>query len=64
MFVLKRKTRGGEYVAKPGHRSSYAKNIKYAQRFSTREAAEANRCIESEVIVSLEPIFNEMRAGV
>jgi len=71
MFVLKRVSKGSGYVARSGHKSSYARNLRYAQKFATRELAEASRCVESEVVVDLdrllidlEQVIQEIRSPV
>ena len=48
----------GKYAAKPGSRSSYTTNLKHAQKFPTKEAAEANRCPENERAVRLREILD------
>jgi hypothetical protein len=50
MYVLKRTEQGGGYVAQPGSRSSYTRDIAKAQKFRTKEEAERERCKENEVI--------------
>lgn len=57
MFMLKR-IPDGLYVAEPGRDKSYTHAIKWARKFATREAAEADRCIENEQVVSLEEEIN------
>ncbi len=61
MYVLKRMDQGGGYVSKPGSRSSYTRNVAQAQKYSTREEAEGNRCVENEIIVPLEGILEGYR---
>lgn len=56
-YVLRRTNDTGGYVAKPGSRSSYVRDIRCARRFPTREAAERDRCPENEVVT--EAFFNE-----
>lgn len=53
MYVLKRIDQGGGYVARPGSKSSYTRSIEHAQKFSTREQAENNRCKGNEVIIPI-----------
>lgn len=56
MGYLLRKTDGrGGYVAPAGSARAYVRNTAKARVFRTREEAEANRCIENEVIVNLSP---------
>jgi len=52
-FVLQRTDQGGGYVAPPGSVKSYAQDVLEAHVFGTREKAEADRCIENEIIVEL-----------
>lgn len=44
---------GNKYVAKPGSAHSYTSGLDTAQRFSSREEADQNRCEESERVVDL-----------
>lgn len=53
MFVIKR-TSDGLYVALPGLKSSYVKNLQYARTFPTREQAVREVCPDNERIVSIE----------
>tara|TARA_B100002049_G_scaffold93692_1_gene69266 strand:- start:801 stop:992 length:192 start_codon:yes stop_codon:yes gene_type:complete len=52
-YVLKRTDQGGGYVAEPGSKSSYTNNVARARKFRSKEEAEAERCVENEVIVPL-----------
>jgi len=61
MFLLKRTSKGGGYVGKPGHKSSYVKNLKYARKFQTIEEANDHRCEQNEVIINLERLLDELR---
>ena len=61
MYLLKRTSKGGGYVSKPGHKSSYVKNLKYARKFQTIEEADHHRCVENEVIIDLERLLDELR---
>ncbi len=47
MFVIKR---ANKYVALPGSEKSYTQNFDKAQKFSSREAAEANACGNERVV--------------
>ena len=38
------------YVARPGYRRSFTPLAKYAQRFESRQAAEANCCGDEHVV--------------
>lgn len=51
-FLLKRTNRPGaaNYVAPPGSPKSYVTKP-LARRFRTREEAEADRCVENEIII-------------
>ncbi len=52
MSYLLRKTDGrGGYVAPAGSARSYVRNRADARLFKTREEAEAERCVENEIIV-------------
>lgn len=43
MYVIKRNG-DGHYVATPGSRASYTTNLQAAQKFATKEAAQASAC--------------------
>lgn len=58
MFVIKRTDQGGGYVAAPGSRGSYTSKLQNARTFSTREAADRERCPGNEIIV---PVSDELR---
>ncbi len=49
MFRLRR-YKGGHYVAERGSVNSYTNKMEYAKQYKTREAAEKDRCVESEYI--------------
>lgn len=49
-YVIRRIDQGGGYVAPPGSPKSYTRSKAAARRYPTREAAEADRCVENEVI--------------
>lgn len=49
----------GYFVAYPGSASAYTRDILKARVFSTREAAEAERCPENESIRPLRYYFRE-----
>ena len=57
VWLLKRMDQRGGYLARPGSRLSYTSNLRYAQRFSTQEAAERERCEDNEAPVRLEDIY-------
>lgn len=52
-YIIRRTDQGGGYVAPPGSQKSYTKDRLKAHVFTTREAAEADRCPENEVIERL-----------
>jgi len=49
-YVIQRTT-DGAYVARPGSRSSYVRELQHARVFLSREAAERERCPGNERIV-------------
>jgi hypothetical protein len=53
-YVIKRTDQGGGYVAPPGSAKSYTRNLAKARKFTTREEADKNRCVENEVVRSVE----------
>lgn len=55
MFVLVRDD--GKYVAPPGQQHSYTKRLEEAQIFSTRDKADAQRCVENEQVVPVESLL-------
>lgn len=55
MYLLKR-IEDGRFVAKGGREASYTRNIEAVKIFTTREAAEKERC-GNEVIVPLEDLM-------
>lgn len=56
-YVIRRTDQGGGWVAKPGGKHSYTNKLQDARVYPTREAAEADRCPENEVIEPLSRIF-------
>jgi hypothetical protein len=61
-YLIKRDSAdGGGFVAKPGSRGSYTRDIAQARKYETREAADADRCPENEWLVPLEPLLDSMR---
>ena len=48
MYVIKK---GNLYVAKPGHKNSYTNRIEHAAIYHTKEAAQADMCVENEIVV-------------
>ena len=57
MFVLKH-NETGKYVAPAGSQHSYTAKLEEARQFPTREAAEADRCVDSETIVPTSDLLN------
>ncbi len=55
LYVLKRID--GLYVAKSGSENSYTNSFTKARKFSTKEKAERDRCIENEYIVEIDPLL-------
>jgi hypothetical protein len=53
-YVIVRTDQGGGYVAPPGSRSSYVRELQFARVFETRESAERDRCPENERVVSID----------
>lgn len=51
MYVIKRTSAGGGYVARPGSRHSYTRSIDRARLFRTRDEANDNRCVTNEIVV-------------
>ena len=51
-YVIKR-TSDGQYVAKPGRESSYTSSLRWAQKFSTRDAAAGAKC-DNEYVTSVQ----------
>lgn len=55
MYVIRRSD--GKYVSKPGSQSSYTNRLENAQKFATKEAADANRCPGNESTVSVDSLL-------
>lgn len=51
MFVLQRTD--GKFVTPPGSEHSYTFDLMKARTFPTREAADADRCVENERVVAV-----------
>lgn len=49
-YLIKRTDQGGGYVAPQGSAKSYTRSRQAARQYTTREAAEADRC-GNEIIV-------------
>lgn len=52
-FVLQRTDQGGGFVAQDGSGQTYTHSIRLAKKYSTREAADADRCPDNEVVVDV-----------
>lgn len=52
-YVIKRTDQDGGYVTPPGSRRSYTQNIHEARYFKSKEFAEALRCEQNEIVVSI-----------
>ena len=59
MYVLLRTDQSGGYVTPAGSHKSYTHDIAKAQTFTTREAANKNRCIGNEIIILLTSILTK-----
>ncbi len=53
MYLIKRTDQGGGYVALPGSKHAYTKNLRLARTFKTRNDALEECCPWNEVPVSL-----------
>lgn len=60
-YVLRRTDQGGGYVTKPGSGPSYTHDLRQARKYPTRREAEADRCVENEVIEDLEHVLDKYR---
>lgn len=56
MWVIKKTN--GMYVAKPGRKDSYTRDLVNAQIFKTKEAADSSRCVGNEIVVSVDSILS------
>ena len=56
MFAIKR-IPDGKFVAVPGNVVSYTQELQRAEMFTTREAADAARCPENEVVISIDDLL-------
>lgn len=52
-YILRRTDQDGGWVAMPGSKKSYTHNRSIALRFSSREAADRERCPRNEAIEEL-----------
>jgi len=57
MYLIQRTDQGGGYVAQPGSKHTYTHDITQAQTFTTKEAADAQRCKGNEATIYVNP-FN------
>lgn len=55
-YVIKRTDQSGGYVAKPGLKESYIKDIEKVRVFATLEEAQRERCVENEIVVPMDEI--------
>jgi hypothetical protein len=53
-YVIQRTDQGGGYVTPPGSAKSYTRNLAKARKFTTRDEANGNRCVENEVVRTVE----------
>ena len=58
MYVIKRLDQGGGYVTRPGSEQSYSHRLERAQAYTTREAADRNRCPGNEIVVDVEQLLD------
>ena len=56
-YVIQRLDGWGGFVTKPGSASSYTKRLQEARVFVTRESAECERCVENEIVRSVEEVM-------
>lgn len=47
----------GKFVTRPGSEQSYSDKLQHARPFETREAAERERCVENERVVSVRDLI-------
>lgn len=57
MYVLQRTD--GAYVARSGSASSYTRVLQNARVYTTREAAEGDRCVDNESVRSVDSILRQ-----
>jgi hypothetical protein len=55
MWVIK-KVNGG-YVAKAGSEKAYTPSLEKARKFPSKAAAEADACVENEVVLPVESLL-------
>lgn len=60
-YVIKRTDHGGGYVSKPGSAKSYTRDARNMRKYPTREAADADRCVENEIVVDFEQLLDQLR---
>ena len=56
-YVIKRTDQGGEYVSKPGNKSSYTNSIRNMRKYTTKEEAESDKCPGNEVVIPLDSLY-------
>lgn len=54
LYLIRRTDQGGGFVAKPGSKNSYTKDIGQARKFKTREKADKDLCVDNEVVEPVE----------
>lgn len=59
MYIIKRTDRVDAYVARSSSENCYTSRLKYAKVFPSREAAERDRCVENEVVTTVEAEMGE-----
>lgn len=57
MYVIRRTDQGGGYVAQPGSKHSYTRNLERARTFDTRDAAQSECCPGNEIPVAVADIM-------
>ena len=56
-----RRTSDGFFVTPPGQKRSYARDLMKARTFTTREAADAECCVENERVVYIGDVMEDRR---
>lgn len=57
MYVIKRTDQGGGYVNRPGSANTYTESLEQAQKYATREEADANRCPDNEIVIDVHELL-------
>jgi hypothetical protein len=58
MWVIRRTDQRGGWVTPPGRRASYTYDLTKAKIFGSREAADAERCPENEIVEAVEDLLH------